>query len=119
MDSEFILPLITAFGLGSIITTFVQAFLTKSLQKNDRSFSERKVAYIGLLEAYHKAAVEGTDEAAKGFGLWQMRCELVAPRSVRKAITEIVNTNDDVRARYKAHETLKQEMRKDLGIVLD
>ena len=111
-----ILPLLTAFGLGSVITVLIQAVVAQHVQKSARSFEERKAAYIGLLEAYQRAAVEGTDAAAKEFAYWQMRCDLVAPEEVRLAISKIVDTNDDRPGRASAHENLKSALRADLGI---
>lgn len=111
-----LLPLLTAFGLGSIVTALVQAFLAQRSMQDERSFREKQTAYVGLLEAYHRAAVEGTDEAAKNFAYWQMRCELVAPEAVRRAIGRIVETNDDRTGRTKAHEDLKAALRVDLGV---
>jgi ribulose bisphosphate carboxylase small subunit len=106
--------LISAAGIGGIIgsllTTFVQAWLSNKLEK--------KESYIGLLEAYHAAAVEHTDKAAKNFAYWQMRCELVAPKEVREVIQKIVDTNDNHKERIVAHEKLKEALRKDLGIDL-
>ena len=116
MSTSLIIPLLTAFGLGSVITALIQSYLTARSQTRQRNFEERKAAYIGLLEAYHRAAVEGTDEAAKHFAYWQMRCELVSPAFVREAIARIVETNDDPQARYKAHDDLKGALRKDLGV---
>ena len=116
MDSSLIVSLIAAFGLGSLLTAFVQFWLTHRAQLDARNFEERKLAYIGLLEAYHRAAVEGTDATAKAFAYWQMRCELVAPLEVRTAIEQIVSTNDDMDARYIAHERLKDALRSDLGV---
>ncbi|MEA3012449.1 MAG: hypothetical protein QOD42_994 [Sphingomonadales bacterium] len=81
-----------------------------------RNFQEKKESYVGLLQAYHRAAVEGTDEAAKEFAYWQMRCELVAPENVRNAIQAIVDTNDDRVARDLAHERLKAALRNDIGV---
>ena len=63
--------------------------------KGDRSFKEKRTAYVGLLEAYYHAAVEGTEEATEHFAYWQMRCELVGSVDVRDAIRRIVETNDD------------------------
>ena len=109
-------PLITAFGIGSIVSTVVQMVLAQRGQKKQRSFDERKAAYIGLLEAYHRAAIENSDEAAKNFAFWQMRCEIVGPPTIRKAIADIVATNDDHSGRTIAHENLKKAIRDDLGI---
>lgn len=111
-----ILPLLTAFGLGSIVTALVQAWLSQRSKRDERSFREKQAAYIGLLEAYHRAAVEETDEAAKNFAYWQMRCELVAPEPVRKAIDRIIETNEDRTGRTKAHEDLKAALRADFGV---
>ncbi|OUS04493.1 hypothetical protein A9Q96_16285 [Rhodobacterales bacterium 52_120_T64] len=90
--------------------------LTQRGQKKLRDFEERKAAFIGLLEAYHRAAIEDTDEAGKNFALWQMRCEIVAPMSVREAIAKIIDTNDDRSRRATAHERLKEVMREDLNV---
>lgn len=98
------------------MTALVQSWLSQRSKRDERSFREKQAAYIGLLEAYHRAAVEGTDEAGKNFGYWQMRCELVAPETVRKAIERIVETNADRTGRRKAHEALKSALRADLGI---
>ncbi|MGC8202341.1 hypothetical protein ACP2AV_06520 [Aliiroseovarius sp. PTFE2010] len=102
------LSFLTAFGMGSVVTALVQAWLAQRSQKDERSFREKQEAYIGLLVAYRRAAVVGTDEAAKveatneaakNFAYWQFRCELVAPIAVRQAIIRIVETNDDQIAR--------------------
>lgn len=111
-----VIPLLTAFGLGSIVTALIQSWLQRRGSIADRNFRERKEAYIGLLEAYHMAAVEPSDANSKNFAFWQMRCELVAPQNVRVAIEGIVNTNDDLKARYSAHEHLKEVLRADLTI---
>ena len=111
-----LLSLLTAFGLGSIATAVIQAFLKRRSDVEDRRFEERKEAYIGLLQAYHRAAVDNDNKAGKEFAYWQMRCELVAPAPVRRAIEEIIASNDDRAARQVAHERLKSELRADLGV---
>lgn len=111
-----ILPLITAFGLGSIVTALIQSWLARQSMKDERSFREKQAAYVGLLEAYHRAAVEGTDETSKAFAYWQMRCELVGSADVRDAIRRIVATNDDRVGREQADNDMKEAMRADLGV---
>lgn len=113
-----ILSLITAFGLGSIVTAIVQSWLARKSIKDERSFREKQAAYVGLLEAYHRAAVEGTDESSKLFAYWQMRCELVASAAVRDAVRRIVETNDNRAGREKADNDMKKAMRADLGVAL-
>lgn len=116
MNFDSVVSLLIAFGLGSIISVLVQAWITKLRDRKHESFQERRDAYMGLLEAYHQAAVEGTEVAAKNFAYWQMRCDLVAPQNVRQAIENIIETNDDKEARSRAHDRLKSELRKDLNI---
>ncbi|MFA5988427.1 MAG: hypothetical protein WC803_02330 [Sphingomonas sp.] len=116
MDMSQFVSLTTAFGLGSIVTALIQSWLSRRTIKDERSFKEKQAAYVGLLEAYHRAAVEGTDEAAKHFAYWQMRCELVGSSYVRDAIRRIVETNKDPAGRKKADEDMKAAMRADLGV---
>lgn len=111
-----IIQFLSAFGFGAIVTALVQAWLSNKSDTAKRNFQEKKECYIGLLDAYHKAAVERTNAAAKNFAFWQMRCELVAPKNVREVIQEIIDTNDDREKRYIAHEKLKDVLRKDLGV---
>lgn len=113
-----VISLITAFGLGSIVTALVQSWLSKRTMKEERSFKEKQAAYVGLLEAYHRAAVEGTDETSKLFAYWQLRCELVGSAEVRDAIRRIVETNDDRAGRLIADRDMKKAMRADLGVTV-
>jgi len=109
-----IIPLLAAFGLGSIVTAFVQSGLANRTKRFDRIFSEKQIAYVGLLEAYHRAAVEGTEEAAKNFAYWQVRCDLVGSDVVCDAIRRIAETSDDREGRLKADNDLRLAMRSDL-----
>ena len=90
MEFTYLVHLLTAFGLGSIITVIMQFWLQSRAKISERSFSERKEVYVGLLEAYHEAAVNPSEKMSKNFAYWQMRCDLVAPLNVRKAIQRIV-----------------------------
>ncbi|MDP4033436.1 MAG: hypothetical protein Q8P60_11390 [Pseudorhodobacter sp.] len=65
-----ILSLLAAFGLGSVVTALFQSWLAQRSKQGERRFREKQAAYIGLPEAYYRAAVEGTYEAAKNFALW-------------------------------------------------
>lgn len=42
------ISLLTAFGLGSIVTAFVQAWLTKKSHLENRNFQEKKEAYVAF-----------------------------------------------------------------------
>ena len=45
MVLDEIIPFLTAFGLGSIVTAFIQSWLKRKEHLEDRNFEERKKAY--------------------------------------------------------------------------
>lgn len=110
-----ILAVLGGLGIGSLLTVLVQSLLQNSQIRSRRAFDEKKEAYVGLLEAFQKAAVDGTDSAAKAFAYWQMRCDLVGSKEVQDAIGEIVESNDDQERRSIAVLKLKAALRNDLG----
>jgi hypothetical protein len=106
--------------VGSLVTTVVQSWLSQRATVTNRNFQERKEAYVGFLEALHRSQVEKSFEASERAGFWQNRCELVAPKAVRKLIQRIFETNP---TNGKAHpdrprivSDLKSAMRVDLGV---
>lgn len=111
-----ILPLLAAFGLGSVVTAVVQSALTNRTKRFDRLFAEKQVAYVGLLEACHRSAVEGTNEAARSVVYWQARCDLVGSGAVRQEISRMAQTSDDSEGRLRADDNLRRAMRSDLKI---
>jgi hypothetical protein len=84
--------------------------------KIQRIFQEKKECYIGLLDAYHRAAVENSNEAAKILDIANALRISCSQRS-QKGIQEIVNTNADPKRRDISHENLKDVLRKDMAIV--
>jgi len=104
------------FGIGAVVAVLVQSILNIYVNKVERSFLERKEAYIGLLQAYHEAAVRPCPMNSKNFAYWQMRCELVANKKVIMAIQSIIDTNEDINGRQMAHKNLKKALRDDLNI---
>ena len=113
---DILISLLTAFGLGSIVTAFIQSWLSKKAKTDERRFREKQIAYMGLLEAYHQAALAKMDDAAKQFAHWQMRCALVAPKEVRDCIQQLLETERNTMARTNAQTAMEAAMRKDLGI---
>lgn len=107
---------LSAFGLGAVVTAFIQAWLAHRSETSKRNFQEKKECYIGLLEAYRSIAIENTNVTAKNFAYWQIRCELVGSERVRKAIEDLKNTNPNSVTRDQAHENLKIALRSDLKI---
>ncbi|MBG0775831.1 MAG: hypothetical protein H0S85_05280 [Desulfovibrionaceae bacterium] len=110
------LQYLSIFGVGALVATIVQFWLTVHREKRLLAFNEKKEAFVGLLEAYHQAAVNPSVVASKNFAYWQIRCELVGSSSVVTAIQSIIDSNENHKARCVAHENLKRVMKRDLGI---
>ena len=112
---NWLLPLIGGLGLGSLLKGLIDYNLMRRSVSDDRSYQEMREAYLGLLDALHKAAVHPSDEHAKSYALWQTRCALFGSKAVAEAAQEMIDTNDGPReARKAAHEKLIQAMRQDL-----
>lgn len=110
-----IISLLTAFGLGSIVTTGFQAWLAQKSSREDRRFCEKKEAYLGLLDALRRAAHEKQDEAYN-FAFWKMRSDIVSSNAVRNAVESVVNTRDDHSSNRLAQKSLLEAIRADLGV---
>ena len=117
------ISLLTAFGLGSIVTALVQAWLTKKSYLENRNFQEKKEAYVGFLKADHRAAVEKTHESSLFLGHMIGICELVGSRKVVELLRRFAETNP---VNNKPHpdrpevvKNLTKAMRKDLGVSLE
>lgn len=117
------ISLLTAFGLGSIVTAFVQAWFTKKSYLENRNFQEKKEAYVGFLKAAYRQEVEKTQESALFVGHMNNVCELVGSKEVIRLLQKFKETNP---VNNKPHPNrpeitanLKNAMRKDLGISLE
>ncbi len=114
-----IISLVSAAGLGAIIATIIQSFLTDRMAVKKRKFQEKKEAYIGFLNAIHKAEIEPSEETSRYCGHWVNICDLVGSKEVQKLLIAHRETNpinDDVHPdRPEVMQKLKSAMRKDLG----
>jgi len=118
LDLQLVISLLAAFGLGSVVTAVIQDRLNARRDRAKRNFEEKKEAFIGLLKAYHVAAVEPSERSSKEFGYWQSRCELVASEKVRKAVQRMIETSGNENAeRPKAYLEFLDSLREDLGII--
>ena len=122
---DMIITFLSAAGfggiMGSAVTSLLQAWLSKKAAFGERSFREKKEAYVGYLNAIHRSEIERTSEAAKYVGHWQNVCDLVASAPVRSHIAQTFATNplndgSPHPERPKAMADLKTAMRADLGI---
>lgn len=110
--------------IGGVVTSLLQAWLSKRAALAERRFQEKKEAYVGYLNAMHRSEIEGTSEAAKYVGHWQNVCDLVASAHVRSHMARAFATNpltdgSSHPERPKAMTDLKTAMRADLGIEPD
>ena len=117
------LQLISAAGLGAIISTFIQSWLAERTATKQRQFQEKKDAYVGMLSAIHKSEIEQTKEASLYAGHWINICEIVGSKSVRNCLQRHMESNP---VNGKVHpdrpqvmSDLKKAMRKDLGFPLE
>ena len=112
---EWILPLIGGLGIGAILKSVVDHLNTRRAVSQDRIYQEKREAYLGLLGALHKAAVQPSDENSKEFALWQTRCQLFGSEEVAKHVQQIIDTNDGtLAARQAAFAGMLEAMRADL-----
>jgi hypothetical protein len=115
-----IISLISAFGLGAIVTSLIQAWLSDRARISNRNFQEKRESYPGFLEALRRSQVEGTEESAVNVGHWASRIDLVGSKAVIRACARISETNptqDGIHPeRPDAMRDLKEAMRQDLGV---
>ncbi len=112
---EWILPLIAGLGIGSLLKSVADYFMTRRAGIRDRWYQEKREAYLGLLNSLHEAAVKPSNARSKAYVLWQTRCELFGSKEVARYAQEIIDTNDGPRtAREAAFRNLLDTMRIDL-----
>jgi hypothetical protein len=112
---EWILALVGGLGIGSLITSIANHFMTRQAATKDRWYQEKREAYLGLLGALHQAAVGPSHENSLAYALWQTRCELFGSTDVSKYAQEMVRTNEGPRsARDEVFRKLIDAMRADL-----
>jgi len=109
------LAIVTAFGLGSILTSFVSWFVSNRSIIKQRKYDERKEAYVGLLESWikqekdHFSANSGLD-----VGHWLLRAQLVASENVFLLLKNWENSVPGADDRIEVTNKLKSAMRDDL-----
>lgn len=115
MDYNTLLGVIGGLGIGTLVNSIASNIMAKKAKRNERLYEEKRTAYLGLLSAFHKAAVSPSDEASKEYALWQTQCTLFGSDKVAYYAQMIVDTNDSPGAeRSKAFEGLLSAMKADL-----
>jgi len=112
---EWVLPLLGGLGLGSLLKSYIDHFNARRATTSDRLYQEKREAYLGLLDALHKAAVHSSDENSKNYALWQTRCQLFGSLEVAQFAQAMTDTNDGpISAREGAFAGLIKAMKDDL-----
>ncbi len=110
------LPLLSVFSVGSILTAIISSYLTSKWNVKNKLFSERKEAYIGLLEAWVRQENNNFDQQSQlDVGHWVLRSELVASTIVYKNLQAWKNSTPGSNERMKATNSLKYSIRSDLS----
>lgn len=114
-NMQTILTLLGGLGIGSSLTTLIAHLIARRAADRSRLYQEKREAYLGLLDALHRAAVRPSDENAKNFALWQTRCDLFGSAEVSRYARAMVATNDNRPEREIAFRSLVDAMRIDLA----
>ena len=111
--------LISGAGIGAILATIIQSWMTNSREKKQRIFQEKKDAYVGFLQAMHASEVHPSDEASSLGGYWINICKIVGSKEVNDLLEKHLETNPINGKmhpdRPKILQDLYAAMRKDLG----
>ncbi len=112
---EIFPTLLGGIGLASLLLAVLQSWLSKRRSDEDRVFTERRNAYLGLLNSWRKQNVEGqTHENRQDVGHWMTQCELVGSEQLSKSLEKWHATDPGSAERNVAGKALKQAMRDDL-----
>lgn len=121
---DTMITLLSAAGLGgvigSVMTSLLQAWLSRKASLDERKFREKKEAYAGLLNAIYQTAHERSQVSIKEAGYWRARCDLVGSEKVRDLTKHLFDLADGTPnpGIPVAESALLAAMRVDLGIAL-
>ena len=108
--------LLGVFGIGAIFKTILDSVLSAKKDRASLQYKEKREAYLGLLDALHKAAVSPSDENSKIFALWQTKVSIFGSQEASDAVKGIVDTNDGPReSRNMYFNNLLKAIREDLA----
>ena len=109
------LALLTAFGLGSVVSAGVQSWLDARKEARRSRFSERKEAYLGLVESWVRQENIGISaNSERDVGHWLLRCQFVASPNVFVLLSDWEHSAPGSTERSNATKLLKEAMRDDL-----
>lgn len=112
------IPLVSALvgglGIGSIITSVINHFLSERRSNKERVFTVKKEAYLGLLDALHAGLVD--PKRRSDHEHWRNVVGIVGSPEVWKNAEKLVTSRPKTEERDRLHIDLLNSMRTDLGI---
>lgn len=116
---SWIIPLLGGLGIGTaitaIITKILDQLITRKNAKQTLKYKEKREAYLGLLDALHKAAVEPSDANSKSFAMWQFKVDLYGTPEISEAVQGFIDSQPNTTERNRFFLQLKESMKKDLN----
>lgn len=113
---ETALAIFGGFGVGSLISQFVQHFLERKSKREEKRIEELKEAFAGLLGAMAKVIQSSNSrEHQIEFALWEARVQLVGSSDVSRLIEQVKATQPYSEERGIAIDAMIRAMRRELG----
>lgn len=117
IEANWIFSLVGGLGTGAIITTIISHYISSSQEHRAYLRSKKEESYIGLLEAYSKAAVDSSVDARTNFVYWHMRVQIFGSKAVDNLVHEFYGPKGVSReAQKELRENIIAEIRKDLKV---
>ncbi len=107
------LSAIGGLGIGTIVQSIVQFFLSRRSSDEQRRYQEKKESYLNLLSALRDVSINENKENLMKFAVAQASVELFGSSHVAKAVQQFKETlpGNDQKMPYQL---MIDEMRRDL-----
>jgi len=111
---EWALGLIGGLGIGTLLSTVVNYYLSKKQLVSQKLFQEKRDAYFGMTQALYDAEIEPGPKNEKMFGYYLNIAKIFAHKDVVISAQNIINTDPNTKERTGALEKFFDAMRRDL-----
>ena len=111
---EWILALFGGLGIGSLLTTVVNHFLSKKSGAAARLYQEKREAYLGMTKALYDAEIEPGPKNEKMFGYYLNVTKIFGAHNVVEAAQKVIESTPNSEGRGTALRNFYEAMRKDL-----
>jgi hypothetical protein len=111
---EWILALIGGLGIGSLLTTIVNHFLSKKSGTATRRYQEKREAYLGMAKALYDTEIEPGPKNAKMFGYYLNLAKIFGSHDVVRTAQKVIESAPNSQNRNTALTNFYKAIRKDL-----